>query len=271
VTTPASPILKVVDGEGRTIYEHKPDPKLVLDPRAAWLITNVLSDNNARLVTFGANSTLRLAGGRPAAAKTGSTDDYRDSWTMGYTPSLVAGVWVGRNDHKPMKLVVGSSGAGKIWNAFMEGALEGQPIEAFPAPPPGVVQATVCATTGFAGTADCPRMVTDWFMKEHLPTIRRPAVAIDRVNGKLAGPNTPYQDIVFQGMNQRVSGEGPFPPTEYSERTGGGWPWDGVIVLSVPTALPSQQNRAASASPVPQNRPTAAVATVPPAAGQRSG
>ncbi|MPZ13407.1 MAG: PBP1A family penicillin-binding protein, partial [Chloroflexi bacterium] len=93
---PVSPILKVVGADGRTVYEHTSEAEQVVDPRTVFLTTDILSDNNARLETFGANSPLRLSGNRPAAAKTGSTDDYRDSWTMGYTPSLVAGVWVGR-------------------------------------------------------------------------------------------------------------------------------------------------------------------------------
>ena len=72
----------------------------VLDERVAYIITDILADNNARAATFGFNSILQI--GRPAAVKTGTTTDYRDNWTMGYTPELVTGVWVGNADNSAM-------------------------------------------------------------------------------------------------------------------------------------------------------------------------
>jgi len=118
-------LLHVADHDGSVLYEWSPPPlnQRVLDERVAWLITDILSDNHARIPSFGPNSALNI--GRPAAAKTGTTTDYRDNWVIGYTPNLVTGVWVGNADNRPMVDVTGVSGAAPIWNAFMREALLG--------------------------------------------------------------------------------------------------------------------------------------------------
>ncbi|MEO1288403.1 MAG: transglycosylase domain-containing protein, partial [Chloroflexota bacterium] len=95
-------LLNVTTRDGEVLYTYQ-DPRLehrVLDERVAWLITDMLSDNQARIPSFGLNSSLQI--GRPAAAKTGTTTDFRDNWVMGYTPNLVVGVWVGNADNTPM-------------------------------------------------------------------------------------------------------------------------------------------------------------------------
>ena len=107
-----------------------------LDAQTARTVTNVLADNSARALVFGAQSALQL-GVRPVAAKTGTTQDFRDGWTIGYTPSLVTGVWTGNNDNSPMNgKSAGAHTAAPIWNAFMKKALEGTPIEQFTNPEP---------------------------------------------------------------------------------------------------------------------------------------
>ena len=128
-------ILKVEDSNGSILEEWKQkDPKQVVEENAAHTISNVLSDNDARTSVFGAKSSLQL-GDRPVAAKSGTTNDFHDAWLMGYTPSLAAGVWVGNNNNTVMKNKAdGSVVAGPIWNAFMKRALEGTPVEQFPAP-----------------------------------------------------------------------------------------------------------------------------------------
>lgn len=128
-------ILRVEDANGSVLSEWKQkDPKQVIDENAAHMISNVLSDNNARIPVFGAKSSLQL-GDRPVAAKSGTTNDYHDAWLMGYTPSLAAGVWVGNNNNKAMKnRADGSIVAGPIWNAFMKRAHEKTPITPFPTP-----------------------------------------------------------------------------------------------------------------------------------------
>src|SRR3989338_5124173 len=98
------------------------------------MISNVLSDNGARAYVFGANNYLTI-GGRDVAAKTGTTNDYRDAWTMGYTPNLAAGVWVGNNDFSAMKRGAdGSVVAAPIWNRFMRNALKNKAVEGFTKP-----------------------------------------------------------------------------------------------------------------------------------------
>ncbi len=98
-----------------------PEGQQVVSPAAAYLVTDILSDNEARAPAFGENSPLRLS--RPAAAKTGTTTDYRDNWTMGYTRYLTAGVWAGNSDGRPMRNASGVTGAAPIWHAFMEAVL----------------------------------------------------------------------------------------------------------------------------------------------------
>ncbi len=128
-------ILKVEDASGNVLYEWKErEGKKAMEPNIARTITNVLSDNNARAYIFGASSYLQL-GERPVAAKTGTTNDYHDAWTVGYTPSLVAGVWVGNNNNDAMvRGADGSVVAAPIWNAYMKRALATQPIETFTPP-----------------------------------------------------------------------------------------------------------------------------------------
>ncbi len=127
-----APILRIEDKTGRTLYEYKDKSKKVVEPEYVNMITNVLSDDAARGYAFGTGGVLTLPG-RPVAAKTGTTNEYRDAWTVGFTPSLVAGVWAGNNDNEAMKAGGGGSTlAGPIWNQFMREALKDTPVEYFP-------------------------------------------------------------------------------------------------------------------------------------------
>lgn len=136
VVTPVS-ILKVQDSRGTTLEEWRtPAVTDTLDPEAARQINDILSDNSARTYIFGAKNHLTLPG-RSVAAKTGTTNDYRDAWTIGYTPSLVTGVWVGNNDNTAMKRGAdGSKIAAPIWNQYMRASLAGMPVEPFQKPLP---------------------------------------------------------------------------------------------------------------------------------------
>ncbi|MHB1004979.1 MAG: transglycosylase domain-containing protein [Chloroflexota bacterium] len=161
-------IVKITDEVGNVIYDYKPPAgKEVLSPQIAYLITDILSDDEARSPTYGRQSFLYID--RPAAAKTGTTDNYRDGWTIGYTPQLVTGVWVGNADNTPMKDVYGVSGAGYIWGKFMRRALEGVPAAAFQRPSNGLVRATTCPITGQLVTAACPTKVEDWHLADSVP------------------------------------------------------------------------------------------------------
>ena len=98
-----------------------------MDPQYAYVITSILSDKEARRPAFGAAAETLSLPDRPSAAKTGTTNDYRDAWTLGYTPDLAVGVWVGNADYKPMKKTAGSVGAAPIWQNVMRRSLQGTP------------------------------------------------------------------------------------------------------------------------------------------------
>lgn len=127
-------ILKVENSNGEIIEEYQEKKKTVLNQQSARMINDVMSDNAARSYIFGERNSLTLAN-RPVAAKTGTTNDFHDAWTIGYTPSLVVGVWVGNSDNKKMSgRADGSVVAAPIWNEFMKRSLEGTEIENFNKP-----------------------------------------------------------------------------------------------------------------------------------------
>lgn len=186
-------LLEVREHEsGVLLYEWEMgEPERVLDPRVAWLITDILSDNHARIPSFGEHSVLNI--GRPAAAKTGTTTDFRDNWTMGYTPNLVVGVWVGNADNAPMVKVTGVSGAGPIWNEFMTSVLKGKPALEFERPD-GLERAEVCALSGLLPTDACEMRVVDWFIEGAVPTEHdtwHRRFTVDTRTGQLADESTP--------------------------------------------------------------------------------
>ncbi|OGF26163.1 hypothetical protein A2331_01775 [Candidatus Falkowbacteria bacterium RIFOXYB2_FULL_34_18] len=128
---PITTILKIEDKDGNLIEEAETKEKKVLDPKIARLINDVLSDNAARAYAFGERNWLTLSD-RPVAAKTGTTNDYRDAWTIGYTPSIVTGVWVGNNNNSEMKKgAAGGVVAAPIWHNYMKKVLGNTPIEGF--------------------------------------------------------------------------------------------------------------------------------------------
>ncbi len=134
---PTSAILHIEDSTGKTLEEwQKPPGTRVMEPQTARTISNVLSDNDARAFIFGAHNSLTLPD-RPVAVKTGTTNNFHDAWTIGYTPNLVSVVWVGNNDNKEMKRGADSSAvAAPIWQAYMKRVTKGMPIERFTPPDP---------------------------------------------------------------------------------------------------------------------------------------
>ncbi len=126
-------ILEIYDADGNLLYEHEATPpRQVMDARVAWLITDILSDDRARLIGFGLNSVLKID--RPAAVKTGTTTNFHDNWTIGYTPNLAVGVWVGNSDYKAMRNVSGLTGAAPIWHETIRALLQGKPEAQFTQP-----------------------------------------------------------------------------------------------------------------------------------------
>lgn len=129
-------ILKVMDRDGNTLQEHKTEDKQVMDANIANTMNNILSNNALRAPTFGTRNKLTLSD-RPVAAKTGTTNNFKDALTVGYTPGLVTGVWVGNNDGHEMKSGAdGSVVAAPIWHDYMQRALAGTPAEQFVKPTP---------------------------------------------------------------------------------------------------------------------------------------
>lgn len=132
---PTSFILSVEDRNGKKLEEWKESERRAIDEKVAEQVNSVLSDDGARAYIFGAGGRLTLPG-RPVAAKTGTTNDYRDAWTMGFTPDLVTGVWVGNNDNSEMRRGAdGSIVAAPIWNEYMRQATTGAPVVNFTPPP----------------------------------------------------------------------------------------------------------------------------------------
>ncbi len=194
-------IIDVRDSAGNLLYEQaNVQSKRVLDERVAWLISDILSDNTARIMGFGENSVLRL--NRPAAVKTGTTSNFHDNWTIGYTPNLVVGVWAGNSNYEPMREVDGLTGAAPIWHQFIRSVLGESPKIEFPQPY-GLVKVEVCALSGLLPTKDCPYRRLEWFIEGTQPTeydkfYRR--VSIDSRTGKQADENTPNEYLEEQIM-----------------------------------------------------------------------
>ena len=128
-------ILYVEDKNGDVLYQYnQPERREILTPQLAWLMDDILSDRQSRCSAFGCPNALELPNERPAAAKTGTTNDYKDAWTIGFTPQLVTGVWVGNSDNSSMENTPGSKGAAPIWNAVMSYALQDEPYQSWPQP-----------------------------------------------------------------------------------------------------------------------------------------
>jgi len=189
-----TPILKVTDSSGNTLEEYQSNNgEQVLDPQVAYEITSIMTDNDARTFIFGAKSPLILSD-RVVAAKTGTTQEWRDGWTLGFTPSLAAGVWTGNNDHSKMR--AGADGvvvAAPIWNQFMREALKNTPPEQF-LEPAGIQHILVDSISGKLPTQYTPTTKTEVFASFALPKELddvHQAVQINKFNGMKAGPNTP--------------------------------------------------------------------------------
>jgi membrane peptidoglycan carboxypeptidase len=132
IRNPYTGILKVEDSTGKVLEEFKENPLEVLPKNTALTISDILKRDDSRSPTFGSNSVLNIPG-RDVAVKTGTTNNNKDAWTIGYTPSIAVGVWAGNNDNKPMRKG-GSALAGPIWNKFITEALKKIPDEKFEGP-----------------------------------------------------------------------------------------------------------------------------------------
>ncbi len=214
-------ILKVTDKNGKVLEEYK-DPNLdrdipsqlllqgprVVSPETAFLISHILLDNNARQDAFGPSSYLVVPGHPAVSVKTGTTDDYRDNWTIGFTPQYVVATWVGNNDNTQMNpaLVSGVTGAAPIWNKLMKRVLQGK-ADIWPKQPDSVVGAQVCAMSGLlppnpdvnAADRGCPTRF-EYFTRGTVPSQieqLKQTVLIDKTTHDLAAPGQ-TDNVEFQ-------------------------------------------------------------------------
>ncbi len=136
IRNPHQRVLRVEDADGNILEEWRENPEEVLPKDIALQINDILSDNTARVPEFGEHSALYVEGYGDVASKTGTTNDYRDAWILGYTPSLSVGVWAGNNDNSPMKKKIAGFIVAPIWHEFMMEALKNYPKEKFEKPKP---------------------------------------------------------------------------------------------------------------------------------------
>lgn len=183
-------ITRILDYQGNLVYEYQATAaEQVIRPEHAYLISSILSDNQARSPAFGPDSVLNLP--FPAAVKTGTTNDFRDNWTVGYTPNLVTGVWVGNADYTPMRGVSGVTGAAPIWAEFMKEAAPHMGGGAAPfGRPNGVVERVVCVISGAEPSEWCPKQRSELFAYDQPPLPKEQdlwqKVQIDTWTGLLA-------------------------------------------------------------------------------------
>ena len=144
--------------------------KQVLDPRIAFIITDILHDNNARSLSFGINSLLVIPNHKEVAVKTGTSNDLRDNLAIGYTQDYVVAVWVGNNNNSPMaRISSGVTGATPIWNKIMTALLAQQSNHDWPIPA-GLIQVPICSFTGTLACQGCPAKM-EWFLEENKPKL----------------------------------------------------------------------------------------------------
>ena len=186
-------IARVLDSAGNEIYAYtQPQGEQVIRSEHAYLISDILSDNNSRAMMFGADSILNLP--FRVAAKTGTTNDFRDNWTIGYTPDLAVGVWVGNADYTPMQNTTGLTGAAPIWAEVMQYGitrLTGGTVSPFYRPNT-IVDRVICSVSGAEPSEKCPSQRSESFAVDQLPLPKEEdlwqSVKVDTWTGLLASP-----------------------------------------------------------------------------------
>ena len=185
-------VARVRDAAGRILYERSAAPALrVLSAEHAYLLADILSDPDARIPGFGGVTPFELP--FAAAVKSGTSTGFRDDWTLGYTPEIAVGVWVGNADGSPMLNVAGVDAAGPIWRDTMMAAALIHRMSAF-ARPAGIAEATVCAPTGLLPGPDCPSPVRELFVAGTEPTAQERYYARDAEGRITVDPPTEARD-----------------------------------------------------------------------------
>lgn len=190
-------ILKITDTRGKVLEEHRSRRQVGLSPEVAYIMTDLLKG----VIERGTGVAAGI--GRPAAGKTGTTDDYRNAWFVGYTPHLATVVWTGNDDNSPMRRVVGGMVPSEIWAAFMREASARFPPDDWQ-PPEGVVVTTVCAGTWQLATPACPHPRREVFTRASAPT------RYDLSGGGLAGGSTEPTPLVVVAPSDGAALSPPF-------------------------------------------------------------
>ena len=204
------PILEVRDSKNKVIEKYNPPAspvlgKKVMSQAVTYIISDILADNSARALEFGTNSQLKI-GNLPISVKTGTTNDFKDNWTIGYTKDFLTAVWVGNNDNSPMNgLASGITGAAPIWNDIMSQLLIGKKVEK-PIEPSNVINLIVCSTSGLIPPADnsCPTR-SELFIRGMEPKAVDPGkqnVWIDKTTNDL--PKDPKQTDNLELRSQYI-------------------------------------------------------------------
>lgn len=163
------PILLIKDYKGKVLEKNEPKSENVLNPRVAFLLTDILKDNVSRAPEFGFNSYLVIKDHPEVAVKTGTSNDLRDNWAVGFNQNFLVLAWVGNNDNSPMsRIASGVTGASPIWNKIMSGVLTGQPSIDWKVPE-GVSKVNICTITSTLPCDACPTR-QEWFLDEAKPT-----------------------------------------------------------------------------------------------------
>jgi membrane peptidoglycan carboxypeptidase len=252
---PLVAIRQVSDAAGNVLLDYQPPAgDQVLDPRAAYMITNILSDPTAKLFTYGRNSPLFFPD-RPAASKTGTTDNYRDTWTDGYTPSLAIVVWVGNTDGHPMNQALSTMTAGKIWPEAMQASFTvlGLQPEDFPRPS-GLVEAQVCGDTAMRpGEPPCRQ---DLFMEgQPVPTpVASPTVVPTSAPAEVPTPAPAPTEIVVVVPNEQPTAPPAPAPAPAVKPTAP--PAPTAAPKPAAPAAPTSPPKPAAPTPAPKPQPT---------------
>ncbi|HEY58851.1 MAG TPA: penicillin-binding protein 1C [Anaerolineae bacterium] len=227
-------LYEVTDLQDHVLYRaSSPPPRPVWDPRVAWLISDILSDDRARALGFGRHSSLEV--GFPAAVKTGTSSGFHDNWAIGYTTHWVVGVWVGNADFQAMQGVDGLTSAAPIWHDLIRSLHQNALPPPFPQPD-GLVRREVCTLSGLLPSPACRQRHLAWFIAGTEPRTADTTyrlLEVDLKTGALASPSTPPDR---RGKVLALN----LPPQGWAWARAQGWPL--VQDFAPPSILPARDN-----------------------------
>lgn len=254
-------ILEVKDSKGNTLYKwKKQNGPQVLSPEISFIISHILLDNNARTLAFGPYSLLNISG-KTVSVKTGTTDEKRDNWTIGFTPSYVVGVWVGNNDNTPMNQAIASgiTGASPIWNKIMTAVLKGKKDES-PVKPDNVVAVQVDSILGGIPLAGQPTRA-EYFVKGTEPTAVSPDYR--QKDGKTYYVIRESDPVSTDGVNRWQQGIDAWIQQNHKDDPMYNPPGDVVDQNNNSTDNGSSSNSSPTSTPTPTAMPTPTPTTLP--------